>query len=65
MGFVADWAAGFYYFPSIPGHRTLGIEGKFVVAGYTGTRPTNTFIPYSWASPACSAFGYSHLNPVS
>ena len=59
MGLVADWAAGFYYFPSIPGHRTLWMEGKFVEAGYPGTRPTNALIPYSWASPAGSAFCYS------
>ena len=65
MEFVADWAGGFYYYRPIPGHRTLGMEGKFVVAGYTGTRPTNALIPYSWASLACSAFGYSLLNPVS
>jgi len=51
------------------GHRWVwghqDIEGKFVVAGYPWTRPTNPLKPFSWASPACSAFGYTHLNLVS
>ncbi len=58
MGFVADRAGEFYSYRPIPGHRTLGMEGKFVVAGYPGARPTNALIPFSWAFPACSAFGY-------
>ena len=43
----------------LPGLYVLDSEGRFVAAGYPGTRPTNTPIPFSWASPAGSAFSYS------
>ena len=58
MEFVADLAGEFYYYRPLPGQRTLGMEGKFVVAGYPGARPTNAPIPFPWAFPACSSFGY-------
>ena len=64
MDFVVDRAGEFYYYGPIPGPRILGMEGKFVVAGYLGTRPTNALLPISWAFPAFRAFSYSHLNPV-
>lgn len=59
MEFVADRAGEFYCYRPIPGHRTLGMEGKFVVVGYPGTRPTNVPIPFSGDSQASNPFGYS------